>query len=91
MYVKWLNTNNHCEKPDFFCFSDGSYRNWKCHEIFGCLEAIWGVLGLIYGKCCSPPGSNRVKGYSEKEYYEKNYVYMKTMYPSVRDNSKIYE
>ena len=24
-----LNNRNHCEKPNFFCFSDRSYRNRK--------------------------------------------------------------
>ena len=47
----------------FFCLSDRSYRNRKSHEIWGCLEAILRVLGLIYdrGDVEQPPVSNRVK------------------------------
>ena len=51
IYVK--HTKSLC-KTKKNCFSDRSYRNRKSHEIWGHLEAILGVLGLIYV-------SNRVK------------------------------
>ena len=34
--------------------SDRSYRNKKSHEIWGCLEVIFRVLGLIYGRGVNP-------------------------------------
>ena len=59
-YIKWYlqpppskNTKS-LKKKEFFCFSDWLYRNRKSHGILGCLEAIFWVLGLIYG-------SNRIE------------------------------
>ena len=69
IYVKHsppLNTQNHCEKPNFFAYQIGhqSYRNRKSHEIRGCLEAILRVLGLIYtvgrGVFNTPPTENQL-------------------------------
>ena len=38
------------KKQKKICFSDSSYGNRKSHGIWGCLEAILRVLGLIYGR-----------------------------------------
>ena len=44
-------------KKHFFLFSGRLYRNRKSHEIWGHLEAIFGVIELIYD---SPPSQIRL-------------------------------